>query len=358
MENQNYKVIGVMSGTSLDGVDLAYCEFTKAEWWSFRLLAGKTIVYDQSWKRKLEQAMLLLPSDLQTLDSDYGIYLAGILNEFIAENKIQADFISSHGHTIFHQPQKGITVQIGSGKIISELTNTTVVCDFRKGDVALGGQGAPLVPIGDRLLFSEMDFCLNLGGIANISFERKGERLAFDLCACNIVLNSLANELDKSFDDGGAIARGGKLNRELLNELNSIAYYEKPFPKSLGREDIDRDVLSIINKYKIKIPDKLHTFCVHIAIQLVKVVGNEVSNSKMLITGGGAFNEFLIEQIEGKCNMKIVLPSLQIIDFKEAIIFAFLGVLRMRNENNCLRSVTGAERDSSGGEVFRPQEKK
>lgn len=354
MEIKNYKVIGVMSGTSLDGVDLAYCEFSKSDSWSFRLLAGKTIAYDLSWKKKLQDAMLLKPLELEKLDYDFGIYLAELLNEFINENKIKADLISSHGHTIFHQPQKGITVQIGSGKKISELTKSTVVCDFRKGDVALGGQGAPLVPIGDRLLFGEMDYCLNLGGIANISFEKNGERLAFDVCGCNIVLNYLANELKKLFDEGGAIARGGKLNKALLNELNSIGYYEKSFPKSLGREDIDRDVLSLINKYELPIADKLNTFCTHIAIQIGKVVGNEVSNSKMLITGGGAFNEFLIEQIEAKCNLKIVLPSRQIIDYKEAIIFAFLGVLRIRNENNCLKSVTGAERDSCGGDVFEP----
>ncbi|MBK9413585.1 MAG: anhydro-N-acetylmuramic acid kinase [Bacteroidetes bacterium] len=352
MTLSKYNVVGIMSGTSLDGVDLAYCTFLHELNWKFQFHFGKTIPYSNQWKEKLKTAQFLSPEELNALDEEFGTYLGGLVKDFIDERNLEVDFISSHGHTIFHQPQKGITVQIGSGQAIKNVTGKTVVCDFRKGDVALGGQGAPLVPIGDKLLFSQMDYCLNLGGIANISFEKNNERIAFDICACNIVLNELVGERELVYDEDGEIARTGKLNKALLEELNQINFYKQPFPKSLGREDIDREVFPVLARYEISLEDRLNTFCKHIAIQISEVLGQDISDAKMLITGGGTLNKFLLECIEDKCNLKIVIPPKDIIDFKEAIIFAFLGVLRIRNESNCLKSVTGAERDSSGGVVF------
>ena len=352
MSAEKYSVIGVMSGTSLDGLDLAFCEFAIDDKWKFKLITAKTISYDQQWQKRLREAATLGPKELAILDSDFGKYIGQQINQFRDEENISFNYISSHGHTVHHQPQNGITVQVGSGSEIRNMTGVTVICDFRKGDVALGGQGAPLVPIGDRLLFSEMDYCLNLGGIANISFEKNEERIAFDICACNIVLNMLAEKLGSNFDDDGAFANGGELNKKLIDELNELPFYKKSYPKSLGREDIEREVFPILNNYQIKPEDLLRTFCKHIAIQIGKVIGSEVSNSKMLITGGGTLNLFLLKQIEDECHLKIVIPSKAIIDFKEAIIFGFLGVLKIRNENNCLKSVTGASEDSSGGDVF------
>ncbi len=352
MSAEKYSVIGVMSGTSLDGLDLAFCEFAIDDKWKFKLITAKTISYDQQWQKRLREAATLGPKELAILDSDFGKYIGQQINQFRDEENISFNYISSHGHTVQHQPQNGITVQVGSGTEIRNMTGVNVICDFRKGDVALGGQGAPLVPIGDRLLFGEMDYCLNLGGIANISFEKNEERIAFDICACNIVLNMLAEKLGSNFDDDGAFANGGELNKKLLNELNELPFYKKSYPKSLGREDIEREVFPILNNYQIKPEDLLRTFCKHIAIQIGKVIGSEVSNSKMLITGGGTLNLFLLKQIEDECHLKIVIPSKAIIDFKEAIIFGFLGVLKIRNENNCLKSVTGASEDSSGGDVF------
>lgn len=352
MALDKYNVIGLMSGTSLDGVDLAFCTFTHDIHWTFQFHFGKTIPYDNLWKEKLRNAQFLFPEDLKTLDKEYGKYLGELINDFIKEKNIEIDFISSHGHTIFHQPKKGITVQIGSGEEIKNVTGKTVVCDFRKGDVKLGGQGAPLVPIGDNLLFSQMDYCLNLGGIANISFEKNNERLAFDICACNIVLNELVSERGLIYDEDGELASLGKLNKTLMEELNRISFYSQPYPKSLGREDIDREVLPVLKKYEISLEDRLNTFCKHIAIQISNVLEKEISDTKMLVTGGGTLNKFLLECIEDKCNLKIIIPQKDIIDFKEAIIFGFLGVLRMRNEINCLKSVTGALRDSSGGIIF------
>jgi anhydro-N-acetylmuramic acid kinase len=352
MATDKYNVIGLMSGTSLDGVDLAFCTFEFDEKWKFKFHFGKTIAYDSQWREKLRTAMLISSEELKVLDREFGKYLGQLVKDFTEEKNIEVDFISSHGHTIFHQPKKGITVQIGSGEEIKLETGKTVVCDFRKGDVALGGQGAPLVPIGDKLLFSQMDYCLNLGGIANISFENNGERIAFDICACNIVLNELVAERDLNFDEDGNLARSGKLNRALLDELNQITFYKQPFPKSLGREDIENSVFPILQKYEISLEDKLNTFCKHIAFQISEVLSKDISDAKMLITGGGTLNKFLLECIEDKCNLKIVIPPKDIIDFKEAIIFAFLGVLRVRNEVNCLKSVTGASVDSSGGDIF------
>lgn len=352
MSADKYKVVGVMSGTSLDGLDLAYCEFEKDEHWKFKLITARTISYDDHWRKRLKEAVTLEPQELAILDSDFGKYIGQQIGQFREDEKITFDYISSHGHTVHHQPQNGITIQIGSGAEIRNATNVSVICDFRKGDVALGGQGAPLVPIGDRFLFSEMDYCLNLGGIANISFEKNEERIAFDICACNIVLNLIAEKLGSSFDKDGAFANSGELNMKLLDELNELTFYHKPYPKSLGREDIEREIFPVLNKYELKPEDILRTFCKHIAIQIGKVIGSEVSNKKMLITGGGTLNDFLLKQIEDECHLKIVVPSKVIIDFKEAIIFGFLGVLKIRNENNCLKSVTGASKDSCGGEVF------
>lgn len=352
MATDIYNVIGLMSGTSLDGVDLAFCTFEYDQKWKFKFHFGKTIAYESHWREKLRTAQLISPEELKALDKEFGKYLGQLVKDFVEEKNIEVDFISSHGHTIFHQPKKGITVQIGSGEEIKAITGKTVVCDFRKGDVALGGQGAPLVPIGDKLLFSQMDYCLNLGGIANISFENNGERIAFDICACNLVLNELVNERQLNYDEDGNLARSGKINKALLEELNQIPFYKQPFPKSLGREDIESFVFPVLQKYEISLEDRLNTFCKHIAIQIGEVLSKDISDAKMLITGGGTLNKFLLECIEDKCNLKIVIPPKDIIDFKEAIIFAFLGVLRMRNEVNCLKSVTGAERDSSGGVVF------
>lgn len=352
MTENKYNVIGLMSGTSLDGVDLAFCTFLYEDHWRFQFHIGKTIPYNNEWREKLKKVMSLSSADLESLSLEYGKYLGELVKDFIEENKLEVDFISSHGHTVFHQPDKGITIQIGSGKEIKDSTGKAVVCDFRKGDVALGGQGAPLVPIGDRFLFSQMNYCLNLGGIANISFEKSGERIAFDICSCNIVLNELVSTKGLSYDKDGELASLGKLDKALFDELNALAYYSQSFPKSLGREDIDKNIFPLLSRYEISTEDKLNTFCKHIAFQISKVLENDISDNKMLITGGGTFNKFLLECIEDKCNLKIVIPPKDIIDFKEAIIFGFLGVLRMRSEVNCLKSVTGASRDSCGGEVY------
>lgn len=347
-----YKVVGLMSGTSLDGVDLAFCEFRFDDQWHFKISCAETIEYPYEWSRRLPD---LMKSDAETLirtDREYGRYLGLITKDFIERNRIQPDFIASHGHTIFHQPHKGFTLQIGDGNSISALTGLPVVFDFRSGDVALGGQGAPLVPIGDRLLFPEFDLCLNLGGIANISFEHDKNRIAFDICPANIPLNYLASIAGLPFDKDGLIARQGKINTILLNDLTRLGFYKILPPKSLGREWIDREFIPLLKSFADTVENKARTVSEHIAEQIAAVV-NPLKKEKMLITGGGAKNSLLTELISSKINTHVIIPEEKIIDYKESLIFAFLGVLRWRNEINILSSVTGASTDSSGGIIAR-----
>jgi anhydro-N-acetylmuramic acid kinase len=351
---QTYKVIGVMSGTSLDGVDLAYCHFVyENAKWNFEIKASKTISYSTEWKEKLSTLHQKDALTFAATHSEYGRFLGELVKDFA--KGFDVDFVSSHGHTIFHQPEKRLTSQIGEGAALSAACGFHVVCDFRTTDVAFGGQGAPLVPIGDKLLFADYTFCLNLGGIANISFDKAGVRIAYDISPVNIILNELASQKGIAFDRDGEMASKGDMNKNLLNQLNELAYYSKSFPKSLGREHIDKDYFPLINSLSLSIEDKLCTFCEHIAIQIAKALMNASSvNSNMLITGGGAFNSYLIERIRFYCETQIILSDKNIIEFKEALIFAFLGVLRWRGENNCLESVTGAQKDSSGGAIYLP----
>ncbi len=353
MKQERYNVIGVMSGTSLDGVDLAHIYFTiNNKKWNFTILECETIRYTNSWINNLKLAVDFSESELNNLNQEYTKLLAQIITDFIKKNKIDTlDAVCSHGHTILHQPQNGFTLQIGNLHEIATLTKQNIVCDFRVQDVQLGGQGAPLVPIGDQILFSEYDFCLNLGGFSNISFEEKGKRIAFDISPVNTVLNYFANQLGFDYDDKGKIARSGKTNTKLLEELNALDYYQKAFPKSLGFEFVKTIILPVLEKYEIAIEDKTTTFVEHIAQQTAFVLPN--NKSKILITGGGAYHDFLIERIQFyKPEMQITIPETTILEYKEALIFALLGVLKLRNENNVLSSVTGAKEDHSSGKIY------
>jgi anhydro-N-acetylmuramic acid kinase len=353
MFKETYTVIGVMSGTSLDGIDLARINFTiKNEKWSYEILESETVSYSNDWLNKLKVAVGFSSEELTKLNDDYTDYLGNIIKSFIDKYEISnLDAVSSHGHTILHQPQNGFTLQIGNLPKIAEIINQKVVCDFRVQDVQLGGQGAPLVPIGDRILFSEYDYCLNLGGFSNISFESNNKRIAFDISPVNTVLNFYANKLGLDYDDKGKISKSGKINLELLNELNALDYYRKSFPKSLGFEFVKEIVLPLIENYSISIEDKMHTFTEHIALQTFLAL--PIKSGKLFITGGGAYNDFLIERMQFHLsNIKIIIPDNKTLEFKEALIFALLGVLKLRNEINVLSSVTGAKMDHSSGNIY------
>ncbi len=299
MSIKYWNVIGLMSGTSLDGLDIVYTQIIKknGEDYDFKLIHSETAPYSKQWEQKLRNAFSASKEVIAKLDIDYGYYLAELIDRFIKKNSItEVDFIASHGHTIFHRPDEGFTLQIGDGQTISTRTGLKVICDFRTQDVALGGQGAPLVPIGDSLLFSEYDYCLNLGGFANISFEKNNERIAFDICPVNIVLNHYAKQLGFDYDKDGSIAGNGKINIELLNKLNAISFYKVSNPKSLGFEFVNNSIFPIIDATQISIEDILRTFVAHIVTQITVCV-DAGKNLIILVTGGGAFNKFLISEL-------------------------------------------------------------
>ena len=341
-----------MSGTRLDGLDLAFCEFNLVDdRWVYEIGHAETIPYSGNWKELLCNLESGTALDFVTADIEFGHLLGRLTKDFIKKHNLHPDFISSHGHTIFHQPGKRITAQIGRGSAIAAETGLPVICDFRSLDVALGGQGAPLVPIGDQLLFNTFDYCLNIGGFANISCEKEGKRIAFDICPANIVLNQLAKSLGLEYDPDGMHASKGIINQPLLDTLNALQFYGKPAPKSLGKEWVVEHVFPLLKNEALAVSDLLSTFCEHIAMQVAKAAtGNHLQ--KLFTTGGGALNKHLINRVRKYTGPEIIIPDANTINYKEALIFAFLGVLRWRNEINCLKSVTGASRDSSGGAIF------
>lgn len=353
MVKRTYNVIGMMSGTSLDGVDITYVRFLRqGEVWSFEIVEATTVSYTKEWKERLTNAILLNKEALSALDVVYSDYLGQLCNDFINKYQlVDLDVVCSHGHTIFHKPDLGYTFQLGNLHNLSKWVSTKVVCDFRAQDVALGGQGAPLVPIGDRLLFAEYDACLNLGGFANVSYEsEQGKRIAFDLVAVNTVMNEAVKQLGMDFDADGALAKSGVVCQELLDKLNVLEYYEQAAPKSLGIEYVNEVLSPLLQSYRLKTEDLLRTFVEHIAIQINKGIPANVS--KVLVTGGGAYNGFLMERIKAHGTADFYVPEAKVIEFKEALIFAFLGALKLEGEINVLSSVTGASKDHSSGVVY------
>ncbi|MFL5765363.1 MAG: anhydro-N-acetylmuramic acid kinase [Bacteroidia bacterium] len=357
MEDAEHKVIGLMSGTSLDGLDIASCVFSQRSGkWEYRIVNAQTIPYDEpmrSWLRSLETSDA---AAFAQAHADFGFYLGKQTAAFMKAQSLVPDLIASHGHTIFHQPAKHFTAQIGSGNVIAAQTGIAVAFDFRSLDVALGGQGAPLVPVGDELLFSEYDFCLNLGGFANISYRHNNRRIAFDICPVNIVMNAIAARSGKNYDDEGKMAAGGMLSHYLLNELNQLGFYKMTAdaPKSLGKEWVIGNVDPILDNYDLSDDDLLNTLCEHIAFQVGKVLKGK-PKGKLLVTGGGAYNAYLLERMRKHIDHEIIIPDTLTIEYKEALIFAFLGLLRMKNEVNCFSSVTGASRDSCCGVLVQPK---
>lgn len=345
---KTYFAIGLMSGTSLDGLDICYAKFIfKDNIWDFEILEAETINYSEVWKEKLKTAIQLSAVDLLALNSEYGFYLGEKISEFIVSKNInKIDVISSHGHTVHHQPQKKFTYQIGDGRAIKIKNNFPIVYDFRSQDVLLGGNGAPLVPIGDEKLFLNYDACLNLGGFSNISFKRNYQRLAFDICPVNIVLNYFAENLGKKFDDKGEMAKNGIVNETMLKKLNNLEFYSKTESKSLGFEFVKQEIFPLLEK---ETPENiLATFTEHISEKIAEIL-NQFKIENVLITGGGVYNNYLLEKIKSKTKTKLIIPENRIIEFKEALIFAFLGVLKLRKENNVLSSATGSSTDHCGG---------
>ena len=342
-----------MSGTSLDGIDMTYVNFQKNKFWEYKILFAKTFKYDDLWKKKLECSQDLNSNELKILNEQYTQFLAYKINKFIEENSIkEIDFIGSHGHTIFHKPSAGYTFQIGNIQNLANYVGKTIICDFRIGDIMLGGQGAPLVPIGDLLLFKNHDTCLNLGGFSNISIKKNNKIIAYDICAVNTVFNFLSKKIKLEFDNEGSNARKGKLIKDLYDKLENLKYYSLNPPKSLGIEWVKSKVFPLLEHFSsYSVYDLMHTYLVHISKEIAK---NLNQSNSVLITGGGAYNSFLIEQIRKHTKAELILPERLLIEYKEAIIFGFLGVLKFRKEINCLKSVTGSKKNHSSGKIFHP----
>ena len=362
-----YKAIGLMSGSSLDGLDIVFVELHEnAGEWRFEILAADCYEYNEEWKQKLKNAITLNALDYQLLHTAYGHHLGKEVNRFIENNNLQyqVGLIASHGHTTFHEPAQKMTAQLGDGAAIAAQTNLAVVSDLRALDIAFGGQGAPIVPIGEKHLFKDFQMCLNLGGIANISFNQNDKYIAYDVCPANRVLNMIAAGVHKEYDAGGEMAALGNVHEGLLQKLNALDYYQQPFPKSLANNFGTDEVYPLIHSFGLLHKDELRTCVEHIVLQIKKSieVGSResgVRNQKLLVTGGGAFNTFLVQRLSAELkalDIEVMIPEENIVKYKEALIMALIGVLRWRQEYNVLASVTGAERDSIGGAVWIGQE--
>lgn len=359
-----YRAIGLMSGSSLDGLDIAFVEFVhNAGSWSYEIAAADCYGYNEEWKAKLQYATTLSAQDYQLLHVAYGHYIGEAVNRFIAEHNLhyKVGLVSSHGHTTFHIPEQRMTAQLGDGASIAAETGLPVVSDLRAMDLAFGGQGAPIVPIGEKLLLPGYDYYLNLGGIANISFNSPDNYVAFDICPANRVLNLLAAKEGKEYDASGRMAAAGELDDLLLLQLSELDYYEHPYPKSLANSFGNEIVFPLIESHQLSTADALRTYVEHVAVEISKVIPHKLPSVKenLLVTGGGAFNSFLIERLSSLLaakDIEVLMPDEKLVQYKEAVIMAFIGVLRWRQEYNVLSSVTGASRDSIGGAVWIGQE--
>ena len=339
-----------MSGTSVDGLDICFVSFDNHDPCNYEIIDCDTIDYHDNLKTKLKNIIKLDNDQIKQIDKEFGEFIGLSVLKFIKKNTLyKADLISSHGHTVFHEPEFNKTLQIGNGEIINKITKIKTVNNFREQDIQLGGQGAPLVPIGDKLLFDDYKYCLNLGGFTNISVKDSRTIFAYDICPLNTVLNHYANKLGYECDLGGKLSKKGVINIDLLNELNDLDYYKKSYPKSLGLEFVIENIFPITEKYKIKVVDILATYIEHASFQIKRNIDN---GSKVLLTGGGTFNNNLIKALNHDSKINFIVPDKTIINYKESLIFALLGYLKINGKVNCLRSVTGASNDHSSGDIY------
>jgi anhydro-N-acetylmuramic acid kinase len=366
MFNKKYSALGLMSGSSLDGLDIAYCTFKYSDWGDdltikeWEIEVAETIPYPEAWLEKLKKAPESTGIELAEMNAALGRYFGVQTLIFLGKHELQPDFIASHGHTVFHYPDKNFSLQIGCGAGMAAISGYPVIDNFRAQDVALSGQGAPFAPIADKYLFGEYDMWLNLGGIANVTVKTGEDKyVAFDIGGANQVLNDIVSVLGWPYDDGGCFAAVGKLNEELLEEVDQLKFFSKPSPKSLGNDWVRDELIPIYRKYDCPVEDKLYTASIQLANQLAKdlkhVLDRRLENEQftMLVTGGGALNDFLIQCIQNACNdigdIKIEVPDGLIIEYKEAALMALLGVLRLEHMPTSLTSVTGAKEASIGG---------
>ncbi|UPK70853.1 anhydro-N-acetylmuramic acid kinase [Chitinophaga filiformis] len=356
-----YNVIGVTSGTSLAGLDLVFAALTEVRGkWTYEIKAAERLAYTPEWEEKLGGAANLPARDYLLLNSEYGHYIGHAVNQFISQHQLdhQVHFIAAHGHTIFHVPAQKMTAQLGDGAAIAVVTGLPVINDLRAMDIALGGKGAPILPVAEQLLFPDHRYRINLGENATMAVQKEGQLLAFDICPCNYVLDTLAETLGRSYDDEGKLAAGGVTDQPLLHALNELAFYNENYPRTLASKFGTGVVMPIIQQHQLSTQGKLNTYTHHIAAQIEKVIkdfqsqaGEEVSNS-LLLTGGGTANIYLVKAIGEALQPLNITVTVQQEPFRNALMIALLGALRWRQEPNALAAVTGAERDSVGGALW------
>lgn len=367
MAIKTYNAIGLMSGSSLDGLDIAYCKFhlENENISAWELLKAETIPFSEMWQSRLAHLPTQGALIYAKTHAYFGHYMGELVIDFMSRNNVIPDFIASHGHTIFHHPDKRMTAQIGDGGALAAVTGLTVISDFRTQDIAIGGEGTPLAPVADKYLFEGYDFYLNIGGIANVSCNVNGKMIAFDIGGANQVFNGLAVLMNQEYDNEGKIAASGEVVNTLLQEVNSIDYFSQNYPKSLDNQWVVQNLLKKYREFPESVENRMRTAVEQLAEQTVSSVLHIIENEgltnkkyRMLATGGGVFNSFLMQRMQElfkeKVDLEIVIPEKKIIGFKEAILMALLGVLRMENIPNCLASVTGARRDTIGGAIYAP----
>ncbi len=356
-----YNVIGLMSGSSLDGLDICYAQYEEVRGkWSAQILQAECIPYNDEWQRNLSFASQQNVPQFLRLHTTYGRYIGETVQSFIDKYELshKVHFVASHGHTVWHEPQANTSFQLGDGASIAAVLGLPVINDLRAMDVALGGQGAPIVPIGDKMLFGDYEMWLNVGGIANITLRKAdGSDMAFDICVANQALNNLAQKAGKPYDENGILAAGGQLMQAELGSLRDAEYYKQTGPKSLSNEQAIGFVSEFIDNDNYSIEDRLHTIVHFIALQIEQSISanlsdEECSGKKILVTGGGAFNTFLMDVLKKKLvekGIEVVVPEAQIIAYKEALVMGLIGALRWREETNVLSEITGASRSSISG---------
>lgn len=346
-----FHAIGIMSGTSLDGIDLAFCSFSENKPGAFEIVRAQTIPYTQYWSDQLQRATQMNAAELVKLNTKYALHVAEMVDVFRVTHMLpRPNILAFHGHTLFHRPDLGFTFQLGSGSQLATATGIPTVSDFRSGNVTLGGQGAPLVPIGDAHLFSTFGACLNLGGFGNISLKNGEKIIAFDICPVNMALNEFAQKLGAPYDKNGEWAANGSVHQPTLDALNTLDFYHRPPPKSMGREWYEECLQPILHAAKLSHQDTLATYCEHIAVQVGLAIP-DTDSMRLLVTGGGAHNQFLVDRIRQHTKAEVEIPDPVIVDFKEALIFAYMGWLRYLHKTNCLSNYTGSSRDLSAGSL-------
>ncbi len=349
-----------MSGSSLDGLDVAACLLTAENGqWYYHMEAAHTYPFPDSLRLALQKAGgKASGEDVDTADAQLGQFSAACVRTFLNDYDVTVPLlIAQHGHTLVHAPAEGYSLQIGNAAVLANSTGIPVVSNFRNADIAAGGQGAPLVPICDELLFNDYAFCLNIGGIANVSMRIQGERIGYDICPANQLLNFLALEKGLPYDAGGKIAASGQINNQLLTALEEQPYYRLAPPKSLDNGYVQQAFLTLLQQFDIPLEDKLRTCTEHIALRISQsfLSAGATQKDRILISGGGAFNTFLVERIQMLSDIPIPLPDRKVIEYKEALAMALMAALFWRKENNCIPSVTGARQAVCSGTLHMPE---